>query len=60
MIDLMILLIMKEYKKKKYWVDFYTSGGHCYKSVYDVTYDNVLRFKKLAKLLGETIKYEEF
>lgn len=47
-------------KTKRYWIDFYTPGGHCYRSVYDCTWKDVLHFKKLAKILGETIKYEEF
>ena len=43
-----------------YWVDCYTNGGMCYSSHYDCTWQDVLTFKKTAKMLGETIKYEKF
>lgn len=46
------------YKKKRYWVNFYCNG-FCYRSVSDADWEGVKRYKKLAKLLGETITYEE-
>ena len=45
-------------KKKLYWVDFYTEGGWCYRSVYNIDWSGVLECKRLAKELGEYIKYE--
>lgn len=48
------------YKKKTYWVDIYTSGGWCYRSVHGVDWKGVLELRKQARLLGESIKYEAF
>lgn len=45
--------------KKLYWVNWYTSGGYCYRSTSNVDWDGVRHFKKVAKMLGETITYEE-
>ena len=44
-------------QKKRYWVNFYRNG-FCYRSVSDADWEGVKRYKKLAKLLGETITYE--
>ena len=41
-----------------YTVDWYTSGGFNYRTTCGCTWDTVKRFRKLAKTLGETIKYE--
>lgn len=43
-------------KNVTYWVDWYCNG-FCYRSTHGVTWDEVKEMKKLAKLLGETIKY---
>ena len=47
-------------RKKTYWVDIYTSGGWCYRSVHGVDWQGVLALKRQSKMLGETIKYEVF
>lgn len=41
-----------------YWVDWYRNGW-CYRSTHGVTWEQVKEMKKLAKYLGETIKYEK-
>lgn len=45
-------------KKKLYWVDIYTSGGWCYRSVHSVDWKGVLALRKQARQCGEYIKYE--
>lgn len=46
-------------KRNLYWVDIYTRGGWCYRSVHSCTMEQVRELRKQAKLLGETIKYEK-
>lgn len=46
-------------KQTTYWVDWYTSSGFCYRSTHGVTMEQIKEMKKLAKALGETIKYEK-
>lgn len=46
-------------KQTTYWVDWYTPGGFCYRSIHSVTMEQVREMKKIAKVLGETIKYEK-
>ena len=46
-------------KQTTYWVDCYTPGGFCYRSTHGVTMEQVREMKKIAKVLGETIKYEK-
>lgn len=48
------------YKKKTYWVDIYTPGGWCYRSIPGVDWKGVLKLKRQAKILGEHIKCEVF
>lgn len=45
-------------KQNLYWVDVY-SNGFCYRSVSNCTWEDVKELRKVAKLLGETIKYEK-
>ena len=45
--------------KNLYWVDIYTSGGWCYRSVHSCTMEQVKELRKQAKMAGETIKYEK-
>lgn len=45
-------------KKKLYWVNIYTEGGWCYRSVYDVEWKDVLELRRQAKACGEHIDYE--
>lgn len=42
--------------KVTYSVDWY-NGDYCYRTTTNVDWDGVKRFKKIAKALGETIKY---
>ena len=49
----------KQTLKTTYWVDWYTPGGFCYRSTHGVTMEQVREMKKIAKVLGETIKYEK-
>ena len=49
----------KQTLKTTYWVDWYTAGGFCYRSTHGVTMEQVREMKKIAKVLGETIKYEK-
>lgn len=44
--------------KNTYSVNWY-SNGFCYRTTNGVDWDGVKRFKKLAKMLGETITYEK-
>ena len=44
--------------EKIYTVDWYTSGGFCYRTTTECTWENVREMKLIAKALGETIKYE--
>ena len=44
--------------KNFYTVDWYTDG-FCYRTTTGCDWETVKRFKKLAKVLGETIKYEK-
>ena len=46
-------------RRNIYWVDCYTSGGWNYASHSNCTWQDVLDLKRVAKLLGETIKYEK-
>lgn len=46
-------------EKQLYWVDCLLSNGMCYRSVSSCTWEEVKELRKLAKLLGETIKYEK-
>lgn len=43
--------------RKLYWVNWYRNG-HCYRSTSNVDWDGVRKYKKIAKVLGETITYE--
>ena len=45
-------------KENTYWVDWYRNG-FCYRSTHGCSWDDIKEMKKLAKLLGETIKYEK-
>lgn len=45
-------------KVTTYWVDWYRDGWN-YRSTHGVTWEQVKEMKKLAKTLGETIKYEK-
>lgn len=49
---------MARTKKKLYWVDIYTSGGWCYRSVHSVDWSGVVALRRQAKECGEYIKYE--
>lgn len=40
-----------------YYINF-IKDGFCYRTSHSATWKDVLRHKKLAKLLGETIEYE--
>lgn len=44
---------------KRYHVRWFTSGGYNYKDTSNDDWNGVRRFKKLARLLGERIEYEE-
>ena len=44
--------------KATYWVDWYRNDWN-YRSTHGVTWEQVKEMKKLAKALGETIKYEK-
>lgn len=46
-------------EKQLYWVDCLLSNGMCYRSVSNCTWEDVKELRKVAKLLGETIKYEK-
>ena len=46
-------------RRNIYWVDCYTRGGWNYASHSNCTWEQVLELKRIAKLLGETIKYEK-
>lgn len=48
----------KVIKEKLYWIDFYNSSGHCYRSRYDCTKEYVDECRKMAKITGEKIKVE--
>lgn len=41
-----------------YWVDWYRDGWN-YRSTHGATWEQVKEMKKLAKVLGETVKYEK-
>lgn len=43
--------------KKIYAVNWY-SNGFCYRTTTKCDWEDVKRFRKIAKCLGETIKYE--
>lgn len=45
-------------KTKTYWVDIYRNG-FCYRSVSGCPWSEVRRLKKIAKMWGETVTYEE-
>lgn len=51
------IILFNSHMKATYWVDWYRNG-FCYRSTHGVTIEQVREMKKLAKLLGETIKYE--
>lgn len=52
--------------EKRYTIDFFTSGGHCYRTQGNCPYSRVKEARQIAKALGEkvevtyerTIKYE--
>lgn len=44
---------------KRYYVRWFASNGYNYKDTSDANWKAVQRFKKLARLLGERIEYEE-
>ena len=46
----------KQTLRTTYWVDWYRDGW-CYRSTHGATWEHVKEMKKLAKALGETIKY---
>ena len=50
----------KTYKKKLYQVDWFTQGGWNYRTTMECDWDAVRRFKKLARLFGETIEYKAY
>lgn len=45
-------------KTKIYNVDWYLSNGFCYRTTTKCKWADVLQCKKVAAMLGETIKYE--
>lgn len=47
----------KVINKKLYDVDWILSNGHCYKTTRNCMWEDVVRYRKVAKMLGETIKY---
>lgn len=44
--------------KNSYTVNWYING-FCYRTTVGCDWDAVKRFRRLAKVLGETIKYEK-
>lgn len=42
-----------------YWVDWY-KDGFCYRSTSNCKWEDVLKCKKVAKMLGEKITYEKY
>lgn len=46
-------------ERNYYWVNCCTPGGFCYASHYNCSWKDVIRFRQIAKLLGETINYEK-
>lgn len=43
-------------KPNTYQIDWYTSGGWCYRTTIGVPYREIKEYRKQAKILGETIK----
>jgi hypothetical protein len=48
---------MATIKKKIYSVNWY-SNGFCYRTTTGCEWEDVKRFRKIAKTIGETITYE--
>lgn len=48
---------MATIKKKIYSVNWY-SNGFCYRTTTGCDWEDVKRFRKIAKTIGETISYE--
>lgn len=46
-------------KENLYWVDCFTEGGFCYASHDGCTWEDVQCLRRIAKILGETVKYEK-
>ncbi len=45
-------------RQKIYAVDWYYSNGYCYRTTTGCTWEDVKRLRRVAKAIGETIKYE--
>lgn len=46
-------------KTKIYSVNWYR-GSHCYRTTMGCTWEDIKNYRRTAKLLGETIKYEHY
>ena len=43
---------------RRYTVDCYTESGYCYRTITNCDWEAVKNLRNIARLLGETIKYE--
>lgn len=42
--------------EKRYTIDFFTSGGHCYRTQGNCPYSRVKEARQIAKALGERVE----
>ena len=54
-----ISMTSKRVKMNLYDIDYILPNGHCYRTTSNATWSGVREAKKLAKMLGETIRYEK-